>query len=130
MTSRSLSSLVLLSVLLISFTTSSSTANPSVTAQVPGPWSNEGWSMSTPSEQGMNESKLQDMLDVIEEFSISINAIVIIRNGYMVFEQYYDFYDENFKTNIFSCTKSFTSTAMGLAIDKGYVDNTSLKVLD
>ncbi|MGY5854550.1 MAG: hypothetical protein RTU92_13360, partial [Candidatus Thorarchaeota archaeon] len=96
MSLRNLTSLVLLSILLSPLISTSSVAVPSTITDVPGPWSDEPWSFSTPSEQGMNASKLQDMLDIVEEYSISMNAIVIVRNGYVVLEQYYDFYDENF----------------------------------
>ncbi|MHA1960248.1 MAG: serine hydrolase domain-containing protein [Candidatus Thorarchaeota archaeon] len=78
----------------------------------------------------MNESKLQEMLDYFEENPISMNAIVVVRHGFIVLEQYYSFYDENTTSNIFSCTKSFTSTLVGLAIENGFIDNVSQKVLD
>ncbi|UCE09931.1 MAG: serine hydrolase [Candidatus Thorarchaeota archaeon] len=78
----------------------------------------------------MNGSKLQEMLDYIDANPISINAIVIVRRGFIVLEQYYSFYNENTTSNIFSCTKSITSTAVGLAIEHGFLDNVSQKVLD
>ncbi len=90
----------------------------------------DGWKEVSPSAYAMNTSRLDDMVEYIEDNHISINSIVVIHNGTLVFEQYFDFFDENQTANIFSCTKSFTSTAMGLAIDKGYIANTSLKIVD
>jgi len=90
----------------------------------------DGWKEVSPSAYAMNTSRLDDMVEYIEDNHISINSIVLIHNGTLVFEQYFGFFNENQTANIFSCTKSFTSTVMGLAIDKGYIANTSLKVLD
>ena len=106
--------------------------NPSneVIAQGQDEWPTEGWAISTPAEQGMNESRLLEMIDHIEENFISINAIVVIRNGCLVFEHYFDFFHENMMSNIFSCTKSFTSTCIGIALQQEYFESTQLKVLD
>jgi CubicO group peptidase (beta-lactamase class C family) len=110
-----------------------SITSPTVGVSIPSQdinWPTEGWTFSTPTEQGMNESKLLEMVDHIEENFISINAIVVIRNGCLVFEQYFDFFDENQTSNIFSCTKSFTSTCVGMALQQGYLQTTQQRVLD
>ncbi|MFW9910236.1 MAG: serine hydrolase domain-containing protein [Candidatus Thorarchaeota archaeon] len=77
----------------------------------------------------MSSSHLQQMLDFIDENFLSINSIVIVRNGYVVLEQYYGFFNENFSMNIFSCTKTITSILVGIAIDLGFIENTSLRIL-
>jgi len=106
--------------------TSSSSAKQSCACVWPIP----DWPLSTPDEQQMNEEFLEDMLNYFEENTISINSVIVTRYGQIVLEQYYDFFDENTSMNIFSCTKTITSTLIGIAIDHGFIDNTSVRVLD
>ncbi|MHA2426068.1 MAG: serine hydrolase domain-containing protein [Candidatus Thorarchaeota archaeon] len=93
-------------------------------------WPNPDWSYSTPFEEQMDDAVLQEMLDYFVDNNININSIVVTRNGHIVLEEYYDFFDENTSMSIFSCTKTIMSTLIGIAIDKGFIANTSSLVLD
>ena len=93
-------------------------------------WPVPVWNVTTPEEQEMDSDILQDMVDYFEENHISINSVIVTRNGHIVLEQYFDFFDENTSMNIFSCTKTLTSTLVGIAIDHGFIENTSVRVLD
>jgi CubicO group peptidase (beta-lactamase class C family) len=93
-------------------------------------WPTENWQNSTPEEQGMDSALLHEMIDYIDEESINIDSIIVIRNGYIVLEEYPNFlYNENRSHYWYSCTKSFTSSLIGIALDKGYIDNISQTVL-
>ena len=48
-------------------------------------------------------------------------AYVIIKNDSVWFENYYDGFDENSKTNSFSMAKSITTSLLGKAIMDGYI---------
>ena len=50
-------------------------------------------------------------------------GIIVIHNGKIVDEDYYSIYSENSTFNIFSVTKSYTSTLIGQAIDQGLINN-------
>ena len=104
------------------------------------PWPTYGWVTSTPEEQNMSSSILNDMNFYILSEEIDVDSISIIKNGYLVYEEYYKDYlvnpDKNFtytgvlfnntqKHNIWSCTKSITSILIGIAIDLGFIDNIS-----
>jgi CubicO group peptidase (beta-lactamase class C family) len=88
----------------------------------------------------MNSTILDEMNFYIVSEEIPIDSITIIKNGYLVYEEYYKDYminpDKNFTTTwvlhdntqkhyIWSCTKSITSLLIGIAIDHGFIDNTS-----
>ncbi|MHA2023038.1 MAG: serine hydrolase domain-containing protein, partial [Candidatus Thorarchaeota archaeon] len=49
--------------------------------------------------------------------------------GYIVSEQYWGYRNENTSHHIFSCTKSVTGTLIGVAINEGFLDNVSQRVL-
>jgi len=88
------------------------------------------WTASTPEEQGMDSAILDEMMQFIEDSDAPIHGLVVTRNGYIVEEGYWSYYTNTSTHHIFSCTKSFTSTLIGIAIKEGFIDNVSQKVLD
>jgi CubicO group peptidase (beta-lactamase class C family) len=88
------------------------------------------WKATTPEEQGMSSAILDEMMQYIESSNAPILSLVISRNGYIVKEQYSTYNTENTTYHIFSCTKSFTGTLIGIAIKEGFIDNVSQKVVD
>ena len=79
----------------------------------------------------MQSKTLEDMLSYIENKNYNFDSIVIIRNGYLVFEEYFDDeYDSETLHILYSVTKSVTSALIGIAIDKGIIDNISQKLVD
>ncbi|WCO01584.1 serine hydrolase domain-containing protein [Psychroserpens ponticola] len=57
-------------------------------------------------------------------------AYVIIKNDSIWFEEYYDGFDENSKTNSFSMAKSYVSGLLGKAIMDGYIKSLDQPVSD
>jgi len=88
------------------------------------------WTATTPEEQGMNSTILDEMIQFIEDESAPIKGLVITRNGHIVKEGYWLYNTEISFHQIFSCTKSFTGALVGIAIKEGFIDNLSQKVLD
>lgn len=77
----------------------------------------ETWLISQPGDQGVDEIKMHTALDYLEPKSKQNGnkELIIIRNGYMIFGG--DQIDSTH--NIWSCSKTFTSTVLGLLIDDG-----------
>jgi CubicO group peptidase (beta-lactamase class C family) len=93
-------------------------------------WPTEDWRTSTPEEQGMDSQKLEEMLAVIKERDMNIHGFLIIRNGYIVSEAYFKSYKQDTKHDMQSVGRSFTSTLIGIAIDKGYIDGVDHRIVD
>jgi hypothetical protein len=94
-------------------------------------WPTESWRTSTPEEQGMRAKTLEDMLSYIANQNHNFDSIVIIRNGYLIFEEYFDNrYSPETLHILYSVTKSITSALIGIAIDKGFIDNVSQRLID
>ena len=87
------------------------------------------WRFSTPEEQGMDSRILNTAFDQAKSKDF-IDGLLVIRNGYIVGEQYYNGYDANKPHNIMSVSKSFLSAITGIALEKGYIDNLDEKILD
>ena len=66
--------------------------------------------------------ELDNVISQISNLSY-IEGIVVVHNGEIVSESYYNGSSINQTFNIWSVTKSFTSTLIGQAIDQGYIDN-------
>jgi CubicO group peptidase (beta-lactamase class C family) len=89
-----------------------------------------GWRTSTPEAQGMASTKLQQMNDDIRERGTAIDGVVIIRHGYLVWETYPNPLFSTTDTHyLYSVTKSFTSCLIGIAIDKGYIEDVNQTML-
>ena len=94
-------------------------------------WPTDGWQNTTPEEQGMDSALLNAMMDRIDENGVHIDSIVIVKNGYLVFEEYpRTNYDVDSRHIIHSCTKSFTSALVGIAIEEGYIESVDNKLID
>jgi len=79
-------------------------------------------------DANIEKGYLADMFDYIEKHQLRIHSMLLVKDGAKVFDAYkkgfYPFHNEN----VYSISKSFTSIAIGICIDKGYVKLTD-KVL-
>ncbi len=94
------------------------------------PWPTSGWQSTYPEEQGMDSGRLADMLELIQTENHPIRSVLVVRNGYMVTEAYFNPFQKEFSHGLNSCTKSILSALVGIAIDEGYIENEEQKVLD
>ncbi len=94
------------------------------------PWPTSGWQSTYPEKQGMDSGSLADMLEFIKEQDSPIHSVLVVRNGYLVTEAYFQPFQEEFFHGLASCSKSILSALVGIAIDEGYIENEEQKVLD
>lgn len=94
------------------------------------PWPTRGWQLSTPEKEGMDPARLEEMQAAIKDQHISLHSLLIIRNGRIVSETYYSENKQNTLYELYSVTKSFTSTLTGIALDQGKLNGVDQKVVD
>ena len=87
------------------------------------------WESSPPGEQGFEESILENACRKAENFSY-LTAFLIIRNGYIIKENYYYSYTSNDSQYVYSVTKSYLSALIGIAIENGFIESVEQKMLD
>ncbi len=92
-------------------------------------WPTQEWRTADPASAGMDPEKLNDLDQMIKSQYRNINGIVVVRKGYIVFEQYYNGYNPPDTHNVASVTKSVTSALIGIAIDAGYIKSVDQKLL-
>lgn len=93
-------------------------------------WPTEEWRTSDLASAGMDPERFTDLEYMIKSQYRNINGIVVVRNGDIVFERYYNGYSPLDTHNVASVTKSITSALIGIAIDAGYIKSVDQKVLD
>ena len=108
-------------------------------------WPTNEWNVTDPSDQGMDNTTIYEMYEFIESYSVNLHSVSIVRNGFLVHEEYIhgyklreeksyglepDYYGIDVVINgtlhvQFSSTKSIIALLIGIAIDKGFIDNVS-----
>ena len=78
----------------------------------------------------MDSEKLANLMEKTLREKYKIDSMTVVRNGYIVLDAYFYPFKKDTKHIIHSCTKSITSAAFGIAVDKGYIKNLNQPVLD
>jgi CubicO group peptidase (beta-lactamase class C family) len=96
-----------------------------------GEWPAQDIPVSTPAEQGLNSQLIGELIEVFRkgETVPDRHSLLIVKNGYLVTEEYFNGYSADRLHMLQSVTKSFASAAIGIAIEKGYIDSVEAKVL-
>src|SRR5262249_29125075 len=88
-----------------------------------------GLPRSAPEAQGVSSAELLAFVEAAEKNLDSMNSFMLLRHGHVVAEGWWAPYDAASPHSLYSLSKSFTSTAVGLAIAEGklHLDDEVLK---
>jgi CubicO group peptidase (beta-lactamase class C family) len=92
-------------------------------------WSGSRWRDSEPEKQGMDPELLAQITSHVKEELPRTTSVLVIRNGYIVFEEYYKG-DKKTQRGSWSITNAVTSALIGIAIDQGIIENLDQKMID
>ena len=91
----------------------------------------DGWQTTTLEAKGVDSEKIHVMMTKILEGDIdNIHGIVVIKNGKVVLEEYFDGFDRETKHRIFSASKSVTSILIGIAMDQNKLSDADSNVYE
>ena len=83
-----------------------------------------GWQTATPEEVGINSTLLDKMHQFILKYEeVCIDSVSIVKNGYLCYEKYYEYYNYSDLHLSHSVTKSIISALIGIANDTGFIPN-------
>src|SRR5262245_42077587 len=84
---------------------------------------------SNPEAQGVSSSAVLGFVEAADKNLDSMNSFMLLRHGHVVAEGWWAPYDAASPHSLYSLSKSFTSTAVGLAIAEGklHLDDEVLK---
>jgi CubicO group peptidase (beta-lactamase class C family) len=74
---------------------------------------------SLPEAQGVSSSAVLDFVEAASQSIESMNSFMMLRHGQVVAEGWWSPYEPGLPHSLYSLSKSFTSTAVGLAIAEG-----------
>ena len=73
----------------------------------------------TPESRGISSSAILAFVDAAEEENVELHSLMLLRNGHVAAEGWWAPYRPDSPHMLFSLSKSFTSTALGLAVAEG-----------
>jgi len=97
-------------------------------------WPTNEWTEVNPEDQRLDSNSISSMFGYIEDNCLDVHSVIIIRNGYLLTEEFlYDSQQRDTKTYYggsklhaqYSTTKSLMALLIGIAIEEGYLSNIS-----
>ncbi len=86
-------------------------------------WPTGGWRECRPEETGINSSKLREARDYAANPAIHTQGLIVIRDGHLIAEQYFNGLNRDTVFESFSVAKSFSSCLIGICLDHGWIPN-------
>ncbi len=74
---------------------------------------------STPEKQGISSTSIQKFLDSVSKSKQEFHSLMLLRHGHVVAEGWWAPYSPEHRQQLYSLSKSFTSTAIGFAVAEG-----------
>jgi CubicO group peptidase (beta-lactamase class C family)/sugar lactone lactonase YvrE len=114
---------------LVAFAVLAACATPPPALPTPAPsdppvrnyWPTAAWRMAAPAERGLDEAKLAGLRAEIERDLPFLDSLLIIKDGDLVYEEYFNGYDASRLHHVASVTKSFMSALVGMAHGRGAI---------
>jgi CubicO group peptidase (beta-lactamase class C family) len=89
----------------------------------------DDWRISTPAEQGVDSTFLHTLYGKAANRS-KVFSVLVVKNGYLIAERYFNGASEPQKPRLQSVTKSFTSALVGIAVREGCLSSVDQKMMD
>lgn len=77
------------------------------------------WPKCTPEEAGISSAAIEKWLSMLKKRDLTMHGAMIVRGGKCVFEAYWKPVEASFMHRLYSCSKSFVSVAVGMAVEQG-----------
>ncbi len=81
---------------------------------------------ATPESQGISSSAILNFLNKVNEQGFEVHSFMLLKNGKNIADCWWKPYGAEYRHQLFSLSKSFTSIAIGLAIEEGYLTTETL----
>ncbi len=88
------------------------------------------WIIGNPEEEGMSLEALDKQDQSIRKKPGRITSLLIIKNNKLIYEKYYGVGGLDRRAEIYSVTKSFTGTLIGIALDKKFIPKLDMNMSD
>lgn len=82
-----------------------------------------------PEQVGVSSAKIEEMIKDFKDSGIELHSLMLIRGGKVAFESWAEPYSPEIPHMVYSVSKSFTSAAVGFAVEEGLL-SVDTKVID
>ena len=93
------------------------------------PLKRDDWKTSIPEEQKLDPMLVAELYNDAAHME-TLLGLLVIKNGYLIAEDYFNDASVEQLSKRASVTKSYVSALMGLAIDQGYIKSTEQKMIE
>jgi CubicO group peptidase (beta-lactamase class C family) len=95
-----------------------------------GPWPTIAWSKAKPEAVGMSSAVLKEAEQIYPRIFPSAYSLIVIRHGKIVSESYFHGQTAETSNHIYSITKTFSATLLGIAAKQGWIQGVHQRVGD
>ena len=120
---------IILSILILSILGACGPSREALESVDYTPLVRDDWPVSTPDEQGLDPLQVAELYLNAAELE-TLYSLLVVKNGYLVAEDYFNQGSIDQKDRLQSVTKSFTSALVGIAIEEGCIESVDQKLLD
>ncbi len=85
--------------------------------------SRDGWETGSLKDLNIDTTLIYKLFNQLNGGEHKIHSVLLVNNGQLVIEEYYNGYSANNPHDLRSVTKSIRSILMGIAIDKGFIED-------
>ena len=89
----------------------------------------DDWEVSTPEAQGLDPNLVAQLYFNAAKVE-TLQALLVIKDGYLIAEGYFNDGGIDQNTRVQSVTKSYTSALVGIALDQGYLTSLDQKMME
>lgn len=93
------------------------------------PLTREDWQVSTPGEQGLDPVLVAELYHHAAELE-TLYGLLVVKNGYLVGEDYFNEGSPDQKALLQSAAKSYVSALVGMALEQGCLSSVEQKMID
>jgi CubicO group peptidase (beta-lactamase class C family) len=84
-------------------------------------WPTEGWRTAVPADHVMDPAALATIERQVAKSDIQVRSSLIVRDGYLVYEHYWQGLDQTDGHDVQSVTKTVTGALIGIALTEGKI---------
>jgi CubicO group peptidase (beta-lactamase class C family) len=88
------------------------------------------WTRTVPESRGVDSFLIEDLVARVRAEALPVHSLLIVRDERLLHESYFAGYNANSLHQLYSVSKSFTSAAIGVAIERGYLAGVDERVVD
>jgi CubicO group peptidase (beta-lactamase class C family) len=83
---------------------------------------NDGWPTTSLRTHNIDSTRVYRLFDQLNDADHKLHSVLIVQQGEIILEEYFDTYQASSLHDLRSVTKSIRSILLGIAIDKGFIN--------